>query len=288
MEENIKEENLQAGKVSGLLNCYMAPARVEVIGDCTLYLGDSLEIMKTVGLVDAVITDPPYSSGGMYRGDRTKTTKEKYVNSESHDFYCDFSGDNRDQRSFLAWATLVFSRAYANTKSGGVAYVFTDWRQLPTMTDAVQCGGFIWRNLVTWWKPGIRMQKGRFSASAEYIVCCSQGVPVEGEKSLQNVLKHAPVPTKDREHIAAKPVRLLEDLVFMTKEDAVILDPFMGSGTTGVAAVNLRRKFIDIEIDQHSFDISCQRIERAYKERPKLFDKLLDGGQQISHQPRFF
>lgn len=237
------------------------------IGDATLYLGDCMEVLSTLPKVDAVITDPPYSSGGQFRSDRSKTTAEKYVNHESRGNYTDFSGDNRDQRAFLAWASLMFSKMYHLTTTGGVAYIFTDWRQLPTMSDAVQCGGFVWRNLVTWWKPGIRMQRGRFSASAEYILCCSHGVPSEAERSLQNVLKHAPTPSADRDHIAEKPIALMQDLVWMTKPGAIVLDPFMGSGTTGVACMNLGRKFIGIEIDPRYFDIACERIERAQQQQ---------------------
>ncbi len=228
--------------------------------------GDCLKLLATLpdASVDAVITDPPYSSGGQFRGDRNQSVASKYVNSDSFNTCrADFAGDNRDQRAFLTWCNLWMSECLRITKPGGVILCFTDWRQLPTMTDAIQCGGWVWRNLVTWWKPGVRMQRGRFSASAEYVVYGSRGVPNEGEKSPQNVLQFQPTGSEDKEHIAEKPVDLLTCLMGVTPEGSTILDPFCGSGTTGVAARLSGRKFIGIEIDDNYVKIARRRISDA-------------------------
>ena len=239
--------------------------RTETIGECTLYLGDCLEIIPSLSDVDAVITDPPYSSGGAFRSDRVTTTSVKYVQTSSGEtFRQGFSGDNRDQRAFLTWSSIWFSKLLRVSKPGATLCAFTDWRQLPTMTDAVQCGGWVWRNIVTWWKPGVRMQRGRFSSSAEYVVYASAGVPAEGEKSPQNVLQYAPVPGDEKEHIAEKPVALMEILCGITPAAALVVDPFMGSGTTGVACAKVGRRFVGIEIDAQAFDRACKRIETAY------------------------
>lgn len=242
--------------------------RTETIAEgVTLYLGDCLEVLPTLSGIDALITDPPYSSGGQFRGDRAQKTSIKYVQTDSQlTTRAEFSGDNRDQRAFLAWSSIWFGYALRCSNPGAVACIFTDWRQLPTMTDAVQCGGWVWRNLVTWWKPGIRMQRGRFSSSAEYIVYASSGVPIEGERSPQNVLSIAPVGGEEKDHIAEKPIELMEALIGVTLPGAMVLDPFMGSGTTGVAAVKLGRKFTGIEIDERSFSIACRRVSDALKQ----------------------
>ena len=238
---------------------------VRTIGDATLYLGDCLAILPTLGPVDCVLTDPPYSSGGQFRGDRAQRPSVKYVNTDSEFTSRDeFSGDNRDQRSFLAWSSLWFGQLHQIATAGAVLCVFSDWRQLPTMTDAVQCGGWVWRGLVTWWKPGIRMQRGRFSASAEYIVYASRGVPVEGEKSPQNVVSFSPVGGEEKDHIAEKPVQLIEFLLGVTLPSSVVIDPFMGSGTTGVACAKLGRRFVGVEIEERWFSVACRRIEAAY------------------------
>jgi site-specific DNA-methyltransferase (adenine-specific) len=242
--------------------------RVEVIGDATLYLGDALEILPTITGVDAFLLDPPYSSGGQFRGDRTAKTSAKYIQTGS-EFTCrvEFAGDNRDQRAFLAWSALWFGYMLKASNPGATVCAFTDWRQLPTMTDAIQAGGWVWRNLVTWWKPGIRMQRGRFSSSSEYIVYASNGVPIEGERSPQNVLQYAPVGGDDKEHIAEKPVRLLHDLLGVTLPDGVVCDPFMGGGSTGVACVQTGRRFIGLEIDPFHFETALRRIEQAQRQR---------------------
>lgn len=231
-----------------------------------LYLGDCLSILPHLaeGSVDAVVTDPPYCSGGQFRGDRMGTTSSKYVRTDSLETCrIEFNGDTRDQRAFLAWASLWFGQALRCSRSGAIVMVFTDWRQLPTMTDAIQCGGWVWRNLVTWWKPGCRMQRGRFSSSAEYIVYGSKGTPKGGEKSPQNVLVFQSVNGKDKQHIAEKPTELIKILLGVTPIRATILDPFMGSGTTGAACVQTGRNFIGIEIDPGYFEIAKRRIEAA-------------------------
>jgi site-specific DNA-methyltransferase (adenine-specific) len=249
--------------------------RVEHIGDATLYLGDSLDVLSGLSGIDAIITDPPYSSGGQFRGDRSQKTAAKYVQTDSVFTNRDeFSGDNRDQRAFLAWSTMWFGKLHQISNPGAILLAFTDWRQLPTMTDAVQCGGWVWRNIVTWWKPGIRMQRGRFSSSAEYIVYASRGVPNEGERSPQNVLSIAPVGGKDKQHIAEKPAALFEELVGVTQPGALVIDPFMGSGTTGVACARLGRRFIGIEIDERHFETACERIEEATKRGDLIRDIL--------------
>lgn len=262
------------------------PYETVTIRDCTLYRGDCLEVLPTLGRVDAFLLDPPYSSGGQFRGDRSQKTSSKYVQTTSVETIRDeFSGDNKDQRAFLAWSTMWFSAMHHIANDGAVLMAFTDWRQLPTMTDAVQCGGWVWRNIVTWWKPGIRMQRGRFSSSAEYLVYASRGVPVCGEESPQNVLQFKPIGGEEKEHIAEKPAPLIETLIGVTPRESTVCDPFMGSGTTGVACANLGRKFIGIELEPKYFDIACRRIEKAYADQALL--DMMPAEETISQSTMF-
>ncbi len=237
------------------------------MSEIALHLGDCLDVLPTLaaGSVDAVVTDPPYSSGGAFRGDRAQKTVAKYVNTDSaqREFRSEFSGDNRDQRSFLAWCSLWLTACHRASHDGSIIACFSDWRQVPVMTDAIQCGGWVWRNLATWWKPGIRMQRGRFSSSAEFVVVGSFGVPADGEQSPQNVFKCAPVGGEDKEHIAEKPEDVMAWIIGITRPGDTVLDPFMGSGTTGVACVKMGRNFIGIEKDPDSFAIAQRRIEQA-------------------------
>lgn len=236
-----------------------------------LYHGDCLEIIPELEPVDLVLTDPPYSSGGQFKGDRAMAPLNKYVQTGNGKTCRDnFSGDNRDQRSFLAWATMWMSKAFSGANDGACIICFTDWRQLPTMTDAIQCGGWTWRNIVTWWKPGIRMQRGRFSSSSEFMVYGSKGIPLPGQKSPQNVLVFPPVQGKEKNHIAEKPVGLIQSLIGISQENATVFDPFFGSGTVGGVCENMNRRWIGIEISEQYCEISAKRIEQETKQL-KLF-----------------
>src|SRR5690606_37165074 len=122
-----------------------------------------------------------------------------------------------------------------------------------TLTDAVQAGGWTWRGIATWWKPGTRMQRGRFSASAEYIVYATNGPITEttaGQGSPQNVFPCAPVPSDDRAHIAQKPVDVLRWALQVTPPGCTVLDPFMGSGATLRAAADMGHPAIGIDSDE--------------------------------------
>lgn len=233
----------------------------------TIYCADCLAILPELpsGSVDAVVTDPPFSSGGAYRGDRTNAALTKYVRTETQHKYTDFTGDNRDQRAFLAWCSLWLTASLYASRPGATLCAFSDWRQLPVITDAIQCGGWTWRNIGTWWKPGCRMQRGRFSASAEYVVYGSNGAhEPTTEGSPQNVFSCASMQTDDKDHIAQKPVEVLEWLMSLTIQGGIILDPFLGSGTTAVACIKTGRRCIGIEISDEYCAIAARRCEEAF------------------------
>ncbi|UHC14363.1 site-specific DNA-methyltransferase [Methylobacterium currus] len=247
----------------------MTTTRTEHLAEgVTLYLGDCLSILPTINQVDALLTDPPYSSGGMFRGDRMAPAVEKYQSSDYRQLYADFSGDNRDQRSFAYWSAIWLGLAREKTLQGGVCAVFTDWRQLPTTTDSIQAGGWIWRGLAVWDKTeAARPQKGRYRNQSEYLVWGSNGPLIEAGPCAPGVFRYS-VASEAKQHIAGKPTMLLEDLLQICGK--TILDPFMGSGSTGVAAVRSGRKFVGCEISPVHFDTACRRISDELK-RPRLF-----------------
>ena len=229
--------------------------------DFTIYLGDCMDVLHTIEGIGAVVTDPPYSSGGAFRGDRTQSTITKYVQSGTMAYRPDFAGDNRDQRSFLVWCSMWMNAARHASTEGAPIVVFTDWRQLPTTTDAIQAAGWTWRNVGTWWKPGCRMQKGRFSSSAEYVVYGSNGPAVEGMASPQNVCSVAV--EQDKVHIAEKPAGVMNWALGVVPEGATILDPFMGSGSTLRAAKQAGCKAIGIEVDERYCEIAAKRLSQG-------------------------
>lgn len=242
-----------------------------VIGNATLYRGDALDVLRGLDRVDAVITDPPYSSGGAFRSDRSRSTAEKYIGGGYAPGSAalarpEFRGDNKDQRAYLYWCALWLGRCLDLTPPGGVCCLFTDWRQLPTTADALQAGGWFWRGLAVWDKTeAARPQKGWFRNQCEYVVWGSNGPMPEDGECLPGVFRQS-VLSEGKEHIAGKPVGVMDGLVRISPAGGVVLDPFMGSGSTGVAAIRTGRRFIGIEVEPRYFDIACKRIEEAQRQ----------------------
>lgn len=232
-----------------------------------LYGGDALTVLASLSSasVDAVITDPPYSSGGMMRSDRANDVHTKYVRSDSISGMDlgSFSGDGRDQRAYGYWCALWLGECLRVTRPGGTCLLFTDWRQLPATTDALQAGGWIWRGIVPWVKPNARPMAGRFTAQCEYVVWGSAGtMPVNfGETCLPGF--YQAMPPRDREHITQKPLSVMRELVKIAPKGATVLDPFMGSGTSGIAAVIEGRNFIGAELAEHYQQVARDRITAA-------------------------
>jgi site-specific DNA-methyltransferase (adenine-specific) len=245
----------------------------------TLYRGDALRVLAELpdGSVDGLITDPPYSSGGFTRADRALDTRSKYVNSEALHDLKDFAGDNRDQRGYEYWTALYLSECLRVTKTGGIAILFTDWRQLPVTTDALQAGGWIWRGVVPWAKTTYRPQAGRFAAQCEYAIWGSRGVMgVDYSEACLPGFYQVPSP-REREHITQKPLEVMRSLVKIVPEGGTVLDPFMGSGTTGVAALLEGRKFIGVEMTDHYYEVATQRISTAVQGYKVSGDQMVLG-----------
>lgn len=241
------------------------------IGPATLYRCDEIEVLSTLRDIDALITDPPYSSGGMVRGDRMQTTRAKYQSTDVDTEHAEFTGDNRDQRGFFAWASLWLMHALEATKPGAVCCLFSDWRQLPTMTDAIQSGGWVWRGIVPWDKVNARPMPNRFRAQCEYVVWGTNG-PRDFDMSAAvyhpGILTEKPPSNDDRQHSTQKPVGIMQALSLVAPRGGIVLDPFMGSGTTGVACMGTGRRFIGVEKSPEHFEIACERIAQAYAAAP--------------------
>jgi site-specific DNA-methyltransferase (adenine-specific) len=191
----------------------------------------------------------------------------------------EFFGDNRDQRSWLAWCSLWLAECYRLAKDGAPVCLFIDWRMLPTLTDALQAGGFIWRGVVAWDKGGgVRPQLGRFSAQAEYLVWGSKGaMPFDrGVKPLPGVFS-VPIRQDDKFHMTGKPTALMRQVVKICEPGGLILDPFAGSGTTLVAAVREGYRAIGVEMSADYFKVAHDRLEVPLE--GLLQPSLLDLGQ---------
>jgi DNA modification methylase len=206
----------------------MTYRRKEQIGDCTLYLGDCLEILPTLGKVDAVVTDPPYGVGHEKAGAvrRYKIIKE-------------ISGDAAppDVSMLLQWPCVLW---------GGNNF------DLPRST-----GWLVWDKT-----------HGELCQHSQAEIAWSN---VTRTVRLHREAYHGFMRERDGWfHPTQKPPGLMRWCLGFMPDAGTILDPFMGSGTTGVACVQLGRKFIGIEIEECYFDIACERISRAERQ-PDMF-----------------
>jgi site-specific DNA-methyltransferase (adenine-specific) len=232
----------------------------------TIHHGEALAVLRTIPSesVDAVITDPPYSSGGFTRGDRTQKPSDKYQQQGTARKFGEFTGDSRDARSFAYWSALWLSECHRIVKPSGYCLTFTDWRQLPLTTDALQAGGWVWRGIITWDKTeGARApHTGYYRHQCEYVPWGTKGVsrPADHGGPWPGLFR-CPVRQSDKHHVTGKPTELMRKLVEVVPPGGTILDPFMGSGTTIVAAVSQGRRAIGIEMDPHYHQIAAERIE---------------------------
>lgn len=227
-----------------------------------LLLGDSLAVLRDLpdGHVDAVVTDPPYSSGGQSTAARKADPAQKYQKSGTRRTYPAMLGDSKDQRSFLAWAALWLSECWRIAKDGSPLLVFSDWRQIPVMTDAVQAAGWTWRGVVVWEKPSARPMRGQFRAQAEYLVFATKGRHARAtDRCLPGVFRQG-VDTPRKVHLTGKPVPLMRDLLEVAWPGGVVLDPFMGGGSTGLACLETGRSFIGIELSPEYYEIASARL----------------------------
>lgn len=247
--------------------------RVERIGDATLYLGDCREILPTLPKVDAVITDPPYEAEAHGAGRRLLSRGQDLGRPRSVDAApLPFDAITDDVR---ASAGRLIAEA-----CGGWALVFCQAEAVAEWRDALEAGGASWRRAMVWIKPdsapqisGDRPAQGYESIAAAW---CGTGRSVwtgGGRRGVFVFNKHDPGFGHGgalNQHPTQKPVALMRELVSLFSTGGTILDPFMGSGTTGVAAVQLGRKFIGIEIEPKYFDIACRRIEDAQRQKPLI------------------
>jgi DNA modification methylase len=220
--------------------------RVERIGDATLLLGDCRDILPTLGKVDAVVTDPPYGIGADAQAHKDSMRKpgvaaaaKRYYAASDWDAQPITAQDIAQLRNMSSWQ-IIFGGNYFEVPP---ARCWLVWDK-QVNGEFADCE-LAWTNLdkpvrrITWMWNGM-LRKGQ---------------------------------EERNEHPTQKPLGVMEWCVRQLPADAqTILDPFAGSGTTGVACANLGRSFIGIEREPAYFDIACRRIAEAYRQ-PRLFDE---------------
>ena len=229
------------------------------IGQATLYCGDAFHVLQMLDekSFGGLLADPPYSSGGLYASDRQKPANVKYIGASTK--YPNFAGDQKDQHSHFLWSYEWMVMVRSLLKSGSLAAVFSDWRQLPLTTDYFQSAGFDWRGIISWDKTeACRPILGRYRSQTEYAVWGTVGKrPLVG-KTAPGAYRF---PVGKKFHITSKPVELMKKLLEIMEPP--ILDPFMGAGAVGVACAEMGLPYVGIEINRNYFDIAKKRIEDA-------------------------
>lgn len=217
-----------------------------IIGDATLYLGDCGDILPTLPKVDACITDPPYGINENHKKVASRANK-----AAARD-YCEFDWDKAPPSNELIDA--IRAKAEWCALFGGNYFTLPPtscwlvWDKLNT-GDFADCE-LAWTN----WPKAVRRIQWRWN-----------GMIRQG--------------SEDRFHPTQKPLEVMKWVIDLCPKAETILDPFMGSGTTGVAAVQMGRKFIGIEREERYFQIACERISNAVAQG-QLFQPAITQPQQ--------
>ena len=225
------------------------------IGRATLYLGDCREVLPTLGKVDSVITDPPYS-------DRTH---------KGHDAGAR-PGADRSRRAALGYGSFSeqdvaeYVRA-ATAICAGWIVTMTDHTLAPALGRALEADGRYVFAPLPFYAPGSRVRlcgDGPSSWTIWIVVARTSAQSRWGTLPGGYIAEPG---WRDREHMGGKPTALMERLVAdYSRPGQIVIDPYMGAGTTGVACHNMGRRFVGIERDRGAFDKACERIENAQRQ----------------------
>ncbi len=217
---------------------------VVTIGDCTLYHGDCREVLPTLapGSVDAVVTDPPYGVSHKPKalGQGATWQGESIANDEDTSVRDVVLSQFKNVAAFGGWRRKPVDKAHT-------AFVWNKGAAAGGMNFHAR-----WR---TNWE--LCFIKGNIWNSGSMDLGIVNGHEITTWQTLAG----------GKLHPHEKPISLMEYIVARAPDANCILDPFMGSGTTGAACVRLGRKFIGIEIEKRYFDIACERIEKAYADK---------------------
>lgn len=221
-----------------------------------LYQGDCLEVMKNIedGSVDLVVTDPPYKTitGGDSNGANSERPKGMLQGNRKL-----FKHQNIKISSWMP-------EIYRVLKEGSHCYIFTNSLNLQEMLNEATKVGFKLHNLLVWEKNNCTPSQ-YYMKNCEYILFLRKGKAkwINNIGDSKTVHKFNNI-IGNKLHPTEKPVDLLEYYLLNSSEpNDIVFDPFMGSGSTGVACLNTNRNFIGIELDEGYFNIAQNRIEEA-------------------------
>lgn len=254
-----------------------------------IIVGDSVHAvlpMLAPGSIDALITDPPYSSGGAFRGDRAGSTAVKYIhNNETNAAgqLPDFFGDTRDGLAHLFWLQTALALGWAAMREGAFCAMFTDWRQLAAAILAIQGANFTYRGVRPWLKPpgAYRIFYEFPHQDCEFLVWGVRGavqIREDFEVSPSSPWMHKAPRGEEKRHQTEKPLQVMRDLVRVVPRGGVILDPFAGSGTTLEAALIEGRRAIGVELSEDYAQVIANRLNVIQRPCAPASQSSLFGG----------
>jgi len=166
--------------------------------------------------------------------------------------------DQMTTTGFVWLMRAVGSAVRPMLPDGGSLLSFIDWRQWPNLVGALETCNYRVQGMIVWDKGSMGLGNG-FRAQHELVCHASKGVPKIHDKGCGNVITHKRVEPTD--HPSPKPEQLMQRLIeVVTVDGGVVLDPFMGSGTTLRAAKNIGRKAIGIELEERYCEIAAKRL----------------------------
>jgi len=214
---------------------------------------DCIKGMKKINdnSIDLIVTDPPYKlvAGGKTSGN----TAGIFAPSEASKSGKMFKDNNIN---FSDWS----SDTYRVLKNGGHCYVMVNDRNMQGLLNAFTEVGFKVLNILFWSKGNVTPNKWYMKAG-EFIVMFRKGTAINnmGDSTLlnfKNGIGHKLHPTE-------KPVDMMEKLILnSSKENDIVFDPFMGSGTTAIASINTNRQYIGFELDNTYYNLACERVDK--------------------------
>lgn len=238
-------------------------SRMVTIGDCTLYQGDAMDILPALPKADLVVSDVPYAltTGGVSKSSKTMSGI--------------FAAHNYANDGQLVMATVPFPEMmaglYAALADDADCYVMANDKNVHPLTDAALKAGFQFHNLLVWDK--ITPTANRwYMKNLEFALYLWKGrARTINNPSAKQIIRGGL--DKVAGHPTEKPVPLMAEYIRNSSQPGqIVLDPFMGSATTGVAALQLGRRFVGIELDPLFFDMACARIE-AVTAHPDMFQE---------------
>jgi len=231
--------------------------REQLAENVSLYLGDCREILPTLGKADLVVTDPPYllTSGG---DTVSRRSLGGWLGGAA------YGNNGKPVACEISWPEIM-QLLFAALKDDSDAYVMANDKNVNQALNAAALADFGFHNLLVWDKRNAVANRW-YMKNCEFVLYLWKGkakaIRFPGSAQLCSIPNRP-----DAEHPTSKPAELMAHFIANSSEvGATILDPFMGVGSTGVAAARRARGFVGIEIEKEYFEIACRRISDALKQ----------------------